>query len=174
MLAVAFCFFLPFFTASSCEGTVAQASGVQIVEGSRVTYPVDLEIQGVANSMRPWAIAALAALGIGSVLVLCSGLTTRWRLARAASGGIALVALGSLFGCMDPPRGSYDYSSAAGLKLAMLTLIGMLIRDLIALQHEFEAREAVSDPNHSWTGALPELPPAAQRRIAHTPRSSAE
>ena len=149
-VAVALCFLLPFFTASSCgSGRETTATGVDIITGAELVAeqtgqpllfegrvklgPIgpDPEAQAVSREARPWTITGLllALLGAG----LAVGLSRHWRAASATSAGVTLVALFQIGSAFHAPR--QDISPRMGLILACTILfvtviwqIGSLIR----------------------------------------------
>jgi hypothetical protein len=118
-LAVVLCFFLPFFSVSSCEaGTDTEAAGFDIVTGSRlIQHQVDQPLylsewdgepappqpdvplgpigpdpaaQKAADAARPWMLLTLVAVLVGGGLVLTR--TRHWRYVRAVAAGLGMTA----------------------------------------------------------------------------------
>jgi hypothetical protein len=117
---VVFCFLLPFFSLSSCDGgTETDATGFQIVAGSRlireqVKQPLylipddgsgspaavphvrlgpigpDAAAQTVADAARPWVALTLIVVALGGCVMVTT--TRRWRGIRAIAAGLALSA----------------------------------------------------------------------------------
>lgn len=152
-VAVALCFLLPFFSASSCDdGTETEATGFQIVAGSRlIQYQVkqplflsedsgeptppppdvplgpigpDLQAQAVADAARPWAALTLFIVALGGCLVVT--MNRRWRGIRVIAAGLALSAWVEAAIAVDAatPTGSRaDFSLEMGFVLPLLILI---------------------------------------------------
>lgn len=152
-LVVVLCFFLPFFSVSSCEGgTDTEAAGFDIVTGSRLIQhqvdqpfylvegdgepappqpdvplgPIgpDLAAQKAADAARPWTLLTLVAVVVGGCLVLTK--TRHWRQIRAVAVGVGLTAwVAAALAVEDaaPKESSLDYSLESGFILALITLI---------------------------------------------------
>jgi uncharacterized membrane protein YphA (DoxX/SURF4 family) len=144
-LAVALCFLLPFFSASSCgSGASTSATGLNIVTGARLvaqqtqqplclstdpsTCPppahlgatgADPVAQRVAVAARPWATTALVLVLVGAALVVV--VNRFWRAASLISAGAVLVTLLGM-GQSFHARGE-DISWETGLQLAILILV---------------------------------------------------
>ena len=159
-VAVALCFLMPFFSASSCgSGRQTTATGVDIITGAQLVAqqtdqpllfanrvelgPIgpDPEAQAVSREARPWTIAALLLALIGAGLVV--GLTRHWRAASATSAGATLLALFQIGSAFHAPR--QDISAEMGLVLACIILFVTVIWQIGFLIHSwFETRRAVS------------------------------
>ena len=145
-VAVALSFLLPFFSASSCdEGTETEATGFQIVAGSRlikhqVKQPLflgeeppkvplgpigpDPPAQAVADAARPWAALTLFVVALGGSLVVT--MNRRWRGIRAIAAGLALSAWVEAAIAADtatPKRSRADFSLEMGFVLPLLILV---------------------------------------------------
>jgi hypothetical protein len=144
-LAVALCFLLPFFSASSCgSGASTSATGLNIVTGARLvaqqteqplclstdpsTCPpparlgatgADPVAQRVAVAARPWATTALVLVLVGAGLVVI--VNRFWRAASLITAGAVLVTLVGM-GQTFHARGE-DISWETGPQLAILILV---------------------------------------------------
>jgi hypothetical protein len=149
-VAVALCFLLPFFTASSCgSGRHTTATGVDIVMGNRLIAqqtekplffadqvklgPIgpDRDAQAVSQAAQPWAIAVLVLALLGSGLAVAPG--RHRRVATAATAVASLVSMLLVGSAFHAPR--QDISPGSGLILASIILfltdvweVGVLIR----------------------------------------------
>ena len=146
--AVVLCFLLPFFSLSSCDaGTETEASGFQIVAGSRlvaqqVSQPAyvslddgsgssrlgpigpDADAQAVADAARPWVTLTLVLVAVGGCLVVLTD--RRWRGIRAIATGLALstwVEASSAARTAVPKQSQADFSLKIGVVLPLLILI---------------------------------------------------
>jgi hypothetical protein len=159
-VAVALCFLLPFFSASSCgSGRQTTATGVDIITGTQLVAqqtdqpllfargvklgPIgpDPEAQAVSREARPWTITGLllALLGAG----LAVGLSRHWRSATAVSAGATLLALFQVGSAFHAP--SQDISADTGLMLACIILFVTVIWQIGFLIHTgYATRRAVS------------------------------
>jgi lysylphosphatidylglycerol synthetase-like protein (DUF2156 family) len=135
-LAVALCFLLPFFTASSCgSGQETTATGVDILTGTKLIAeqtmqpmfgpttelgPVgpDPEAQGVSDAARPWTIMALILTLLGAALV--TGRRWYWRAASALAAAAAVCAMFKIGSTFRAP--GQDISAGWGLILAGVIL----------------------------------------------------
>jgi lysylphosphatidylglycerol synthetase-like protein (DUF2156 family) len=159
-VAVALCFLLPFFSASSCgSGRQTTATGVDIITGAQLIAqqtdqpllfangvklgPIgpDPEAQAVSREARPWTIAALLLAMLGAGLVI--GLSRHWRAASATSAGATLLALFQVGSAFHAP--SQDISAKMGLILACIILFVTIIWQLGFLIHtSYATRRSVS------------------------------
>jgi hypothetical protein len=161
---VAFCFLLPFFSLSSCDsGTETDATGFQIVAGSRLVQeqakqplylipddgsgsppavphvrlgPIgpDAEAQTVAGAARPWVALTLIVVALGG----CAMVTTnrRWRGIRAIAAGLALSAwVGAAIAADDavPTPARAEFTLEWGFGLPLLILTVTCVYGLWAL-----------------------------------------
>lgn len=135
-VAAVLCFFLPFFTASSCgSGQETTATGVDIVMGTKLVAqqtmqpmfgpttqlgPVgaDPEAQAVSRAARPWTILALILTVLGAVLVI--GQQWYWRAASALAAAAAVYAMFKIGSTFHAPE--QDISADWGLILAGVIL----------------------------------------------------
>ena len=158
-VAVALCFLLPFFSASSCgSGRQTTATGVDIITGAQLIAqqtdqpllaegvklgPIgpDPEAQAVSREAQPWTIAALLLALLGAGLVV--GLSRHWRAASATSAGATLLALFQVGSAFHAPR--QDISAEMGLILAGIILFVTVIWQIGFLIHTgYATRRAVS------------------------------
>ena len=148
-LAVALCFLLPFFSASSCgSGRETTATGADIVLGTtliaqQTSQPLfatgvqlgpagpDPEAQRVSRAARPWAITALVIALVGAGLA--GGLPRHRRGASATATVAALVALYQIGATFHAP--DQDISAAEGLFLAWAILLGNGLWQFAALAY---------------------------------------
>jgi len=153
--AVVLCFLLPFFSLSSCDdGTETDATGFQIVAGSRLTQeqvkqplffgtrppkvrlgPIgpDAEAQTVAGAARPWIAITLIVVALGGCLVTTS---RRWRGIRAIAAGLALSVWveGAIAADTATPKSSRaEFSLEWGFGLPLLILIVTCVYGVWAL-----------------------------------------
>jgi len=174
-VAVALCFLLPFFSASSCdEGTETDATGFQIVAGSRlikqqVKQPLflvedngeptppppkvplgpigpDVAAQAVADAARPWAALTLFVVVLGGCMVITSN--RRWRGIRAIAAGLALSAWVEAAIAADnatPTRSRADFSLELGFALPLLILAVTGVWAVWAIVKAHDARVDGSD-----------------------------
>jgi hypothetical protein len=156
-LTVVLCFFLPFFSLSSCEaGTRTEATGFDIVTGSRliehqVKQPfylvegdgeppppqpharlgpigLDPEAQTAADAARRWTIITLFAVVVGGCLVATT--TRHWRAIRAVAAGLGLSAwfgAAIAFESAEPKRSAAEFNLEIGFFLAFIILIATVI-----------------------------------------------
>jgi len=152
---VVVCFLLPFFSLSSCEdGTETDATGVQIVAGSRLSqeqvkqplffgspppkvplWPIgpDAQAQTVADAARPWVALTLIVVALGGCLVTTS---RRWRGIRAIAAGLALSVWveGAIAADTATPKSSRaEFSLEWGFGLPLLILIVTCVYGVWAL-----------------------------------------
>ena len=159
-VAVALCFLMPFFSASSCgSGRQTTATGVDIITGAQLVAqqtdqpllyargvklgPIgpDPEAQAVSRDARPWTITGLLLALIGAGLAV--GLSRHWRAATAISAGATLLALFQVGSAFHAPR--QDVSAEMGLVLACIILSVTVVWQICFLSHSwFETRRAVS------------------------------
>ena len=157
-VAVVLCFLLPFFSVSSCDaGTETDATGFQIVAGSRlireqVKQPVylipddgsgsapavphvrlgpigpDAEAQAAADAARPWVVATLIVVALGGSLVAV--LKRRWRGVRAIAAALGLsawIGAGIAAHKAAPTSSSAEFSLEWGFVLPLLILIATCV-----------------------------------------------
>lgn len=162
--AVVCCFLLPFFSVSSCDaGTETDATGFQIVAGSRliqeqVKQPVflvpddgsgsqpavpqvplgpigpDAQAQSVADAARPWVVLTLAVVALGGCLVVA--MNRRWRVIRPIAAGLALSTwIGAAIAAGDgaPKHSGAELSLEWGFVLALLILIATFVWGMWAM-----------------------------------------
>jgi len=140
-VVVAFCFFLPFFSVSSCDtGPQVTATGVGIVVGANPdveqtghTAPhagrFESEARSIQHAARPWTTAALILMIVGIVLMVRVG-----RLYRVTSLAIPAAAFGAvlkIWGAVDVPSG--DATPDDGLLLASVVLFLTMVWQACAL-----------------------------------------
>jgi len=157
-VAVVLCFLLPFFSASSCDdGTETDATGFQIVAGSRLiqkqvkqpfylipddgsgTPPAtphvplgpigpDSQAQAIADATRPWAALTLFVVVLGGCLVVV--MNRRWRGVRVIAAGLALSAwVGAAITADNsaPAHSREEFSLEWGFVLPLLILIATCV-----------------------------------------------
>jgi lysylphosphatidylglycerol synthetase-like protein (DUF2156 family) len=161
-LAVAFCFLLPFFSASACgSGVTTDATGAQIIAGSHLVSSssgpglmgsgVELDADGndtgaqaVADAARPAAIAALALIVLGALLVVT--LNRYWRLAggvAALAALLALVVMGASLGATEE-----TVTPEPGLVMAVVGLLATAIWEfgVLLYQHAYAPSQERPEP----------------------------
>jgi hypothetical protein len=158
-LVVVVCFLLPFFSLSSCDdGTETDATGFQIVAGSRLVQervkqplfygkaplgPIgpDAEAQAVADAARPWVGLTLIIVALGGGLMVTKD--RRWRGIRAIAAGLALAAWAGAAIAADnavPKDSRAEFSLEWGFALPVLILIVTVLYGMWAIVRAHDER----------------------------------
>ena len=193
-LVVAVCFFLPFFTLSSCgSGHHTTATGVDIVAGSTLirqqdaqplfaTYPQqlgpvgpDTQAMAASRAARPWAICLLVLLTVGAIAAVL--VDRRGVLATIAA--LSFVVLCLLLGSASGEPSSDDLKIEAGAWAALLTLLATTLwyagaalavsssRERLDQDSPVTSDHPTSGPSHSRES------PLTQSRARNTPVDTA-
>ena len=158
LAAFLLCFLLPFFSVTSCDGTEATVTGIQVVLGanpdvqpaeqrhgspSAIDSELESEARSISQAARPWATGGLILAIVGIVLMVRVN-----RLHRVTSLAISAAALGA----MVKMWGVAPLDAGAGLLLGSVVLLVTVVWQACALT--FLAVRSALNPqmNPEWEG----------------------